>query len=165
MNGVSSALDLYDASNAFARVSHADLARVLACARIPRWKNVLMQRLSHAIMSLGCAGGVLVLKICSGTLPGDTIAGLWFLCVYHLSVDRFQRDTLDTRLCCRLPWMVDAISDSPKGQLEVRIAARTPIDISLTSCADDVGKRRIVTSHQQCLGRGAQSFASLQAAS
>ena len=92
-------------------------------------------------MELVCIDGVIYLQLNSGTLQGDSIACTWFLCIYHLVIDKFLADTFDEGLSTTVSWLKNAIA-SPNKQEELIAVSNESIDISANTFADDLLKTR-----------------------
>ena len=89
-------------------------------------------------------------------LPGDTIAGLWFLGVYNWACDGIVSNLLGIRSTCK--WLRRALSDNECARPALLAAGNDGIDVSFTSFADDFARKRVVhdvshlvrSSNQQC---------------
>lgn len=145
---ISFCMELEDATNAFASVTHPRLRRFLYANCDDDFViNILLQRLAQATLVLKCADGELTLHIGSGTLPGDAIACWWFLGVYHSAIDQFC-ETSGERICLHCPWLARAIVPPCEGKQwfceHVTAVAAAGIDVSLSSFADDIAKTRMI---------------------
>jgi hypothetical protein len=78
-----------------------------------------------------CEGSV-TLRICGGTLPGDTIAGLWFIGVFHKAIDSWLQDTQSDRIYAHLPWLPEIVEN-----------ASTLVPVETNSFADDLQRTHI----------------------
>jgi hypothetical protein len=144
-SGISYIQDSYDATNAFASVTSGMLRAVVrAHSYCSHARNVLVQRTNEANMVLECADGELSLLIKSGTLPGDSIAGIWFLCVYHKAVDAFLRES-HSPISVSVPWIHRCICDTDEYAMRWQIDPHR-IDISVSGYADDLFRTTIVSS-------------------
>ena len=128
----------YDLANAFASASHQRaLEPFIHDAALPPAECAhLRQRLYLAQMQLPCADGVLQCRIGSGTLPGDTIAGPWFLAAYHPCLDAYLQTSPQLAITAVFP-------DELQRGLELMLPGRhvpAQLDVSLSSYADDVAR-------------------------
>ena len=139
----------YDLANAFACASHQrTLAPFLASTQLPSAECAhLRQRLQMAQMVLPCADGALHCSIGSGTLPGDTIAGPWFLAAYHPRLDSYLQSSKRLAVTASSPELQRGLANILAGNLAVeRSESVDPpsvpmqMDVSLSSYADDVAR-------------------------
>ena len=105
--------------------------------------GILSQRLLEANLSLDCVDGILLLLIGSGTLPGDSIAGIWFLCAYHMAIDGFQTEA-NSAISFNVPWLHRCICDDSSQKLLMWGLKDNNVDVSISAYADDVYKTRRV---------------------
>ena len=123
---------LYDLTNAFAcgaQESQAGDPASLADVVRAEVQNLtarehLCQRLAGAQLRLDCADGQLAAKIGSGTLPGDTVAGGWFLLHFHPKLDAFLQATPELQINATLPF---DIPNAPES-----------LDVGTSTYADDI---------------------------
>eukprot|EP00959_Pyramimonas_sp_CCMP1952_P246815 5158655-Pyramimonas_sp.AAC.1 len=81
----------------------------------------------------------------SGTLPGDSIACLWFLGPYHWSVDGIVSPECPG-LSVSIPWLKHCLADDVSDRVRLCSWSQQPIEISLTSFADDLARTQLVRS-------------------
>eukprot|EP00438_Fugacium_kawagutii_P012057 Skav222358 [mRNA] locus=scaffold7159:173:2950:- [translate_table: standard] len=126
---ISHATAFYDLANAFASASHPHtLAPHITQSQLPQAEQQhLLQRLHQAQLVLQCSDGQLQQQIGSGTLPGDSIAGPWFLAGYHPKLDTYLQHTNSLAILAAKP----AFFPQP---------APAHLDVSFTSYADDVAR-------------------------
>ena len=110
----------------------------------PVAKAHLMQRCSKARLILQCDDAPVQCKFGAGTLPGDTVAGGWFLGAYHECLDLYAQRAPVPELVADLPWLAQC-----KGceQCDSRV------DVSMGSYADDVLRFIIATGADQMYQR------------
>ena len=96
-----------------------------------------------ARMVLPCADGALCCNIGSGTVPGNTIAGPWFLAAYHPCLDTYlqgvQRLAI-TAICPELQQGLADLQQDESAQLPGLPPVPSQMDVSLTSYANDVAR-------------------------
>ena len=104
-------------------------------------RNLLRQRIGETAMVMECSDGSVVVAPQCGTLQGDSIAGDVFSEGYHPIIDA---------------WNARLQQHGPP----YRIVAFSPLDLSeqdlsITTYADDVCRKILVSSHSECLCSGA----------
>ena len=122
----------YDLANAFASASHCHtLQPVVTQSNLPIASRAATPTPTPqpAHMVLQCADGELRCRIGSGTLPGDSIAGAWFLAGYHNKVDTYLQNTSTL-----------AIPATRPAAIQQGDRAANQLDVSLTTYADDVAR-------------------------
>ena len=82
------------------------------------------ERLAGAQLRLDCVDGQRGAKIGSGTLPGDRVAGGWFLLHLHPKLDAFSHTTPELQINATLLW---AIPNAPEA-----------LDVGTSTHADDI---------------------------
>ena len=139
---ISHATAFYDLANAFASASHTHTLApyVLQSQLPPAEQRHLLQRLEHAQMVVQCSDGELQQQIGSGSLPGDSIAGPWFLAGYHHKLDRYLHNTSNLAITAARP---PQFEDFPQH------ASPAALDVSFTSYADDVARTFCTTTALQ----------------
>eukprot|EP00959_Pyramimonas_sp_CCMP1952_P178850 3738803-Pyramimonas_sp.AAC.1 len=143
--GHSYSTEFYDATNAFHSVSH-DMLMMFIRLNADEFATALFaQRLQHGHVSLACVDGILEMGIGSGTLPGDSIACLWFLGPYHWSVDGIVSPECPG-LSVTIPWLKHCLADDVSDRVRLCSWSQQPIEISLTSFADDLARTQLVRS-------------------
>eukprot|EP00959_Pyramimonas_sp_CCMP1952_P261496 5467505-Pyramimonas_sp.AAC.1 len=78
-----------------------------------------------------CVDGDLVVAIGQGTLPGDTVACLWFLGAYNTAIDRF-RDSDAVGIYVTMKWLRHCIVSTEEAKRYLNVLARESLDISVT---------------------------------
>ena len=139
---ISHATAFYDLANAFASASHTHTLApyVLQSQFPPAEQQHLLQRLEHAQMVVQRSDGELQQQIGSGSLPGDSIAGPWFLAGYHHKLDRYLHNTSNLAITAARP---------PQFEGFPQHASPAALDISFTSYADDVARTVCTTTSLQ----------------
>ena len=123
---------LYDLTNAFAcgaQESQAGDPASLADVVRGEVQNLtarehFCQRLAGGQLRLQCVDGQLAAKIGSGTLPGDMVAGGWFLLHFHPKLDAFFSATPELQIKVTSPF---AIPNAPEV-----------LDVGTSTFADDI---------------------------
>jgi hypothetical protein len=148
--------DSYDATNAFASINSGLLRAVVSAhSHCPHATSVLHQRTHEANFILPCVDGDLCMLIQSGTLPGDSVAGIWFLCVYHKAVDGFLAES-NSRITLSIPWLHRCICDNSE-QLMLWQINQHAIDVSASGYADDLFRTTLVRSYDELVCKTARN--------
>ena len=100
-------------------------------------ENISARDLQSAQLRLDCADGQLEAKIESGTLPGDTVAGCWFLLHFHPKLDVFLQATPELQINATLPFEVQNAPES--------------LDVGTSTYADDIIREIAGTSAENVI--------------
>eukprot|EP00959_Pyramimonas_sp_CCMP1952_P121163 2533256-Pyramimonas_sp.AAC.1 len=151
----------YDATNAFHSVEHWLLKMFVKQHASPFAAALLGQRLDHGQMSLECVDGILEVALGSGTLPGDTVAPVWFLGVYHWCLDGYMGED-SPGLSVRVPWLKHCLGEDEGARIALCAWADRAIDISFTSFADDLCRTQLLRSCEGFVRLSAANLERLQ---
>ena len=121
-------------SNAFACPSHEALANRARLMQLPFPGDLHMcQHVQKARFTLPCVEGRLTCTIGSGTLPGDSVAGPWFLSAFHPRIDAYIDSTQHLAVWADCSWLPSLVPEAQWQSLPAPVSGA--IDVSLS--ADD----------------------------